>query len=190
MDHRLSLRLVVAVIGSLSRCRVPIVAIAIVRTPMRRRRNPPNHLRSTPARASRPSPAAGDSTRSPRPLAWDPCRTAIVVCDMWNEHWCKGATRRVAEMAPRMNDVLVAARKRGVLIIHCPSDTMKFYEGTAAARTGSRAAPHVATKVPLKRAATSMASAKAICRSTTPTAAAIAIRPASRGARGRARSRP
>jgi nicotinamidase-related amidase len=83
-------------------------------------------------------------------LEWDASKTAIVVCDMWNEHWCKGATRRVAEMAPRMNDVLVAARKRGVLIIHCPSDTMKFYEGTAE-RDRARRAPHVATKVLLKK---------------------------------------
>ncbi len=49
-----------------------------------------------------------------------------------------------------MNDVLVAARKRGVLIIHCPSDTMKFYEGTAE-RERARRAPHVATKVLLKK---------------------------------------
>ena len=47
-----------------------------------------------------------------------PKETAIVVCDMWNEHWCKGATSRVAEMAPRMNQVISKAREQGVLIIH------------------------------------------------------------------------
>ncbi len=72
-------------------------------------------------------------------VAWDPTRTAIVVCDMWNQHWCQGATRRVAEMAPRMNEVLKAARSRGVLIIHCPSDTMKFYEGTPQRRLAQEA---------------------------------------------------
>src|SRR3984957_8300304 len=82
-------------------------------------------------------------------VAWDPGKTAIVVCDMWNQHWCKGATRRVAEMAPRMNDVLVAARNRGVLIIHCPSSTMKFYEGTEQRERAHRVA-HVATKPPLR----------------------------------------
>ncbi len=61
---------------------------------------------------------------------WDPAKTAIVVCDMWDKHWCKGATARVAEMAPRMNAVLKAARDRGVLIIHAPSSTMKFYQDT------------------------------------------------------------
>ncbi|MEW6161629.1 MAG: ThuA domain-containing protein, partial [Verrucomicrobiota bacterium] len=60
-------------------------------------------------------------------VAWDPKKTAIIICDMWNQHWCKGATERVAEMAPRMNAVIKEARRRGVLIIHAPSDTMKYY---------------------------------------------------------------
>src|SRR5210317_1650361 len=47
-------------------------------------------------------------------------KTAIVVCDMWDKHWCKGATSRVAEMAPRMNDVIKTLRRKGVLIIHAP----------------------------------------------------------------------
>ena len=80
---------------------------------------------------------------------WEASRTAAVVCDMWNQHWCKDATTRVAEMAPRMNDVLTELRRRGVLIIHCPSDTMKYYEGTPG-RKLAQAAPHVETAVPLK----------------------------------------
>lgn len=78
-------------------------------------------------------------------LSWDPTRTAIVVCDMWDQHWCQGATRRVAEMAPRMNEVLKAARARGVFIIHCPSDTMKFYEGTPG-RMLAQSAPKAASR--------------------------------------------
>lgn len=61
---------------------------------------------------------------------WDPRRTAFLVCDMWDRHWCAGASRRVDELAPAMNEVLRAARARGVLIIHAPSGTMPFYEGT------------------------------------------------------------
>ena len=82
-------------------------------------------------------------------VRWDAAHTAAVICDMWDQHWCKGATARVAEMAPRMNDLLTALRQRGVLIIHCPSDTMKYYEGTSA-RQLAQAAPHVQTQVPLK----------------------------------------
>jgi nicotinamidase-related amidase len=33
-------------------------------------------------------------------------------------------------MAPRMNQVINAARSIGVMVIHAPSDTMKYYDGT------------------------------------------------------------
>ncbi|HEY2840210.1 MAG TPA: isochorismatase family protein, partial [Pirellulales bacterium] len=78
-------------------------------------------------------------------VEWDPAHTAIIVCDMWNQHWCQGATARVAEMAPRMNEVLKAARSAGVLILHCPSDTMKFYQD-APQRKLAQAAPKVELK--------------------------------------------
>jgi nicotinamidase-related amidase len=53
--------------------------------------------------------------------------TALILCDMWDKHWSRGASERVAAMAPRMNDVISAARHAGALIIHAPSDTMNFY---------------------------------------------------------------
>jgi len=84
------------------------------------------------------------------PLKWEVEKTAIVVCDMWNKHWCPGATRRVAEMAPRMNEVLKAARQRGVLIIHCPSSCMEFYKETPQRKLAQQAPP-VKTEVPLQR---------------------------------------
>ena len=69
----------------------------------------------------------GKFTEVQKDVEWDPKKTAIIICDMWDKHWCQGATTRVGEMAPRMNEVIKEARKRGVLIIHAPSDTMKFY---------------------------------------------------------------
>jgi nicotinamidase-related amidase len=63
-------------------------------------------------------------------LRWDVGQTAIIICDMWNTHTCASAAQRVAAMAPRMNAVVTSARGLGVMIIHAPSDTMKFYEGT------------------------------------------------------------
>jgi type 1 glutamine amidotransferase/nicotinamidase-related amidase len=83
-------------------------------------------------------------------LRWDARKTALVVCDMWDKHWCAGATRRGAEMAPRMNEVVNEARRRGVLIIHAPSDTMANYEGTSQ-RKLAQDAPVAAAKVPLQR---------------------------------------
>jgi nicotinamidase-related amidase len=54
--------------------------------------------------------------------------SAIVICDMWDRHWCGGATKRVEDLARRMDPVLRKAREAGVLVIHAPSETMKFYE--------------------------------------------------------------
>jgi nicotinamidase-related amidase/type 1 glutamine amidotransferase len=82
-------------------------------------------------------------------IEWAPKQTAIIVCDMWDKHWCQGASMRVAEMAPRMNEVLAAARKRGVLIIHCPSDTMDHYKDTPGRKLAQQA-PKVPTKAPLE----------------------------------------
>jgi len=61
-------------------------------------------------------------------LEWSPSETAIIICDMWDRHWCKGATRRVAELAPRMNRFINEARKKGVLIVHAPSSTVDYYK--------------------------------------------------------------
>lgn len=61
---------------------------------------------------------------------WDVAKTAIIVCDMWDDHYCKLAAQRVNVMAPKMNAVLTAARNHGVMIIHAPSGTMDLYEGT------------------------------------------------------------
>jgi nicotinamidase-related amidase len=59
---------------------------------------------------------------------WNPHETAIIICDMWNQHWCKGATSRVAELAPRLNQLIVVARQQGMLIVHAPSDCMAYYK--------------------------------------------------------------
>ena len=54
--------------------------------------------------------------------------TAIVICDMWDNHWCAGATRRVNELAHKMDPVLEICRAAGILVVHAPSDTMDFYK--------------------------------------------------------------
>jgi putative membrane-bound dehydrogenase-like protein len=74
---------------------------------------------------------------------WDSARTAVIICDMWNQHWCQGATRRVAELAPAMNGAIAAARARGVLIIHAPSSCMDAYKDHPA-RKRAQAAPKAA----------------------------------------------
>lgn len=77
---------------------------------------------------------------------WKPAETAIIICDMWNQHWCKGATERVTEMAPTINTVITIARNKGALIVHAPSDCMDFYKD----HPGRKLAKKYASKKALK----------------------------------------
>jgi len=55
---------------------------------------------------------------------------AIIICDMWDKHWCEGASLRCGALAARMAPVVKAARAKGLQIIHAPSETMNFYKDT------------------------------------------------------------
>lgn len=90
------------------------------------------------------SPAAPVS----KTLEWQPRETAIIVCDMWDRHWCKSAERRVGELVGPLNEMLKAARSQGVFIIHAPSSVTDFYAGTPQ-RTLAQNARFSATPIPL-----------------------------------------
>src|SRR5262245_25135906 len=81
------------------------------------------------SRVGSPSPGR-DSVIVEKKAAWDPKRTAIIICDMWDNHWCQSAARRVAELAGPMNEVVKTARAKKVFIIHAPSSVMNFYRDT------------------------------------------------------------
>jgi len=87
-------------------------------------------------------------TIAERKVSWEPKKTALIVCDMWDDHWCKSAARRVAEMAVPLHEVVKAARARGVFVIHAPSTCTRFYEGTPQ-RKRAQAARFSKTAVPL-----------------------------------------
>ena len=72
---------------------------------------------------------AGKQVTKPsvRTETWNPGKTAVIVCDMWNAHHCYNAVQRVKDMSGRMNEVLHAARSAGALIIHAPSSCMEPY---------------------------------------------------------------
>ena len=95
-------------------------------------------------------PASGRWHTLTRASDWDAKKTAVVICDMWDKHWCKMATERVGQMAPRVNDFVKSARQKGSLIIHCPSDTLDFYKDTPQ-RKLAQSAPQVEPKSPLQR---------------------------------------
>lgn len=66
--------------------------------------------------------------RTQRSEKWPAEQTAFIVCDVWDKHHCLNAVRRLEEFAPRLNQVLSEARRRGAIIIHSPSDCMPAYE--------------------------------------------------------------
>jgi nicotinamidase-related amidase len=81
-------------------------------------------------KARKRADAGGKVRVSESTLRWEVAQTAVIICDMWDTHTCSMSAQRVGAMAPRMNQVISVARGLGVMIIHSPSDTMKFYEGT------------------------------------------------------------
>ena len=83
-----------------------------------------------------------------RTVHWDPAKTALIICDMWDDHWCRSAARRVTEMAGPLNAVVTDARAKGIFIIHAPSSVTPFYNGTAQ-RERARRAPFAPTPIPL-----------------------------------------
>jgi nicotinamidase-related amidase len=83
-----------------------------------------------------------------REMRWEVAQTAVIICDMWNAHTCNMSAQRVNALAPRMNQVVSAARSVGVMIIHAPSDTMKFYEGTPQRKRMQRA-PMASSPTPI-----------------------------------------
>jgi nicotinamidase-related amidase len=58
---------------------------------------------------------------------FDPAKSALIVCDMWDKHWCSGASGRVAALVRKLEPVLETARSKGFIIVHAPSETMSFY---------------------------------------------------------------
>ena len=80
-------------------------------------------------------------------VMWNSKKTALIICDMWDDHWCKSASRRVGEMAPALNDTVKAARAKGIFIIHAPSSVVNFYKDTSQ-RKLARKAPFA--KAPIK----------------------------------------
>jgi nicotinamidase-related amidase len=61
---------------------------------------------------------------------FDPAKSALIVCDMWDKHWCGGANVRVAALVKKLEPVLEIARHEGMIIVHAPSETMSFYANT------------------------------------------------------------
>lgn len=140
--HPLNRRLVLPVLASLA---VFMTKTAPAATPDSLQLN----LRSRPGTGTGPKP----STMTPveRKTEWSPHKTAVIICDMWDDHWCKSAAGRVVELAGPMNTFVKMARDRGVFVIHAPSSVTAFYKDTPQ-RKRAEQARLVKTPVPLSTA--------------------------------------
>ena len=94
-------------------------------------------VRQLPVQAAQPNvsfelqrrdPDSGEPIVSRTEL--DPAKVGVVVVDMWNWHWCKTSTARVAALVLRMKKVLGEAHAMGMTIFWCPSDVTDNYVGT------------------------------------------------------------
>jgi nicotinamidase-related amidase len=79
---------------------------------------------------------------------WKASNTALVICDVWDDHWCRSAGKRVGELTPAVDEVAKVLRKKGVLIIHAPSTCVDFYKDTPQRRL-AKEAPFAKTPVAL-----------------------------------------
>ncbi|MCX6910017.1 MAG: cysteine hydrolase family protein [Verrucomicrobia bacterium] len=62
-----------------------------------------------------------------RTADWEVSKTAIIIVDMWDGHYCRLAAQRLGVIVPRMNTAVSAARSHGVQVIHAPSGVTYLY---------------------------------------------------------------
>ena len=51
-------------------------------------------------------------------------QTALLICDVFNNHWCKSQTKIYDAIAQRIGRVVTEFHQKGMLVVHCPSECM------------------------------------------------------------------
>ena len=124
--------------------------VAAIAGAQRLARRPPERIATLHLNARSRVEREGGVEALERPLLWKAPETAIVICDMWDDHHCDSSVSRLEAMIPEMNRVVRCARELGVTIVHAPSGTMDFYAGTPQ-RERMQAAPHTKPPVPIAK---------------------------------------
>ena len=75
------------------------------------------------------------------PLELVPASTALLLCDVWDHHWCRGAEERLELLLPQIDATARAARDLGMLVVHAPSGTMQAYADHPARKRVLQAPP-------------------------------------------------
>src|SRR5262249_25445593 len=97
---------------------------------------------------SRRPPGSAAGRYNIKDETWEAKKTALFICDVWDDHWCKSAAGRVGERVGPLNEVVKELRKRGVLIVHAPSSVVDFYKDTPQ-RKRAKEAPFAKTPIKL-----------------------------------------
>jgi nicotinamidase-related amidase len=58
--------------------------------------------------------------------------SAVVLCDVWDNHWSRGAAERAGMLAVEIDKLCERLRAVGAVIVHAPGDTGDAYEGDRA----------------------------------------------------------
>ena len=58
---------------------------------------------------------------------WNPEKTAVVICDMWENYPCLRAKEEINKLAPKVNEFADLMRKKGCVIIHAPDGDVSLY---------------------------------------------------------------
>src|SRR5579883_2478267 len=84
------------------------------------------HMHLAPRRRRLGQDVSGYTTwqtiAEPRTLSSD--QAALVLCDVWDRHWCRAADERLAALLAPMNRLAGAWREPGLRTAHAPSNTM------------------------------------------------------------------
>jgi len=101
----------------------------------------PGKLRLRLQERKETKPGSSEFKAGERTVDWEVAETAVIICDMWDDHYCKSAAQRVGVLVPKMNQVITAARNHGVMIIHAPSGTIDLYADTPYRKRMKQAKP-------------------------------------------------
>lgn len=127
-----------------------IGGVAVIATAQRLVRRPSDQGATLRLDTRRRVESDGKITAIQQAVSWTASETAVIICDMWDDHYCLSSVRRLVEMIPEMNRVISAARGLGVSIVHAPSGTMDFYAGTPQ-RERILAAPYAEPPAPIAK---------------------------------------
>jgi nicotinamidase-related amidase len=101
----------------------------------------PGKLVLTARERKETAPGSKQFKPAERTVEWAAAETAVIICDMWDGHYCQSSAQRVGVMVPRMNEVITHARANGVMIVHSPSGTVNMYADTPHRKRMQQAKP-------------------------------------------------